>query len=283
MVNTQHRAKKRFGQHFLADPMVVQNIVCAIHPRQNEHMVEIGPGLGVLTEALLPLVGILEAVELDRDLAPKLKTRFLPLGNFILHAGDALKFDFSALRRGSEKLRVVGNLPYNISTPLLFHLFAQIESIKDMHFMLQKEVVDRLCATPNQSAYGRLSVMAQYFCQCESLLYVPPTAFSPPPKVDSAVLRLTPHEQRPCLIGNGTPESIEEFSRFVALAFSQRRKTLRNTLKSVLNAEEFESCGIDPGRRAETLSLQEFACLYGMGQERGRKADTQTVAAKTYG
>ena len=257
MPELSHRTKKRFGQHFLADPMIVQSIVYAIHPQRDDRIVEIGPGMGVLTEALLPLSGTLDAIELDRDLAPKLNTHYLPLGNFTLHANDALKFDFAALCKGGEKLRVVGNLPYNISTPLLFHLFDQIESIKDMHFMLQKEVVDRLCASPNQSDYGRLSVMAQYYCQCENLLAVPPSAFSPPPKVDSAVIRLTPHAKRPVTLDN-----VEDFSRFVALAFSQRRKTLRNTLKSLLDSNDFESCGVDQARRAETLNLQEFACLY---------------------
>ncbi|WP_455212070.1 16S rRNA (adenine(1518)-N(6)/adenine(1519)-N(6))-dimethyltransferase RsmA, partial [Kaarinaea lacus] len=219
----QHRPRKRFGQHFLKDFTVVQHIIAAINPRNNEHIVEIGPGLGVLTERLLPLVAKLDAVELDRDLIPKLQATYLPLGNFAIHSADALKFDFCALAVGEDKLRIVGNLPYNISTPLIFHLIDQMKCIHDMHFMLQKEVVDRLAAQPNSGDYGKLSVMIQYHCAVQSLFNVPPDAFSPPPKVDSSIVRLTPHVTPPVHI-----KDLAVFEKLVSTAFAQRRKTLRN-------------------------------------------------------
>ena len=251
-----HRPRKRFGQHFLKDFAIVQRIVTAIDPHPDEHIVEIGPGLGVLTEKLLPLVNQLDAVELDRDLIPKLQATYLPLGNFAIHSADALRFDFCALKAGNEKLRIVGNLPYNISTPLIFHLIDQIHCVQDMHFMLQKEVVDRLAAQPNSSDYGKLSVMIQYHCRVESLFNVPPDAFSPPPKVDSAIVRLMPHPTPPVQI-----KDLAIFEKLVSSAFAQRRKTLRNNLKDWISNEQWQASGIDPQRRAETLSLAEFARL----------------------
>jgi 16S rRNA (adenine1518-N6/adenine1519-N6)-dimethyltransferase len=255
-MTNQHRPRKRFGQHFLRDFSVVQRIVAAIEPDKNDHVVEIGPGLGVLTEKLLPLVDKLDAVELDRDLIPKLQATYLPLGNFAIYSADALQFDFCTLVVRDEKLRIVGNLPYNISTPLIFHLIDRIHCVKDMHFMLQKEVVDRLAALPNCSDYGKLSVMIQYHCEVHSLFNVPPDAFTPPPKVDSSIVRLIPHQTPPVDVKDFTL-----FEKLVSAAFAQRRKTLRNTLKDWLSEQQWQAAGIDPQRRAETLSLEEFARL----------------------
>ncbi|HEC19831.1 MAG TPA: 16S rRNA (adenine(1518)-N(6)/adenine(1519)-N(6))-dimethyltransferase RsmA [Gammaproteobacteria bacterium] len=251
-----HRARKRFGQNFLTDPQVVADIVAAISPQQDDHLVEIGPGLGVLTEALLPCVGAMDVVELDRDIIPKLERHCRGRGELRIHQADALKFDFAALAGDGRALRIVGNLPYNISTPLMFHLLSIHEHIKDMHFMLQKEVVDRLAATPGSKHYGRLGVMMQYHCAVEALLDVPPQAFSPAPKVNSAVVRLTPYVEPPVAV-----DDVAFLEQVVTQAFSQRRKTLRNTLKPLLNAEQMQMLGIDPTCRAETLSLAEFARL----------------------
>ncbi len=248
-----HRPRKRFGQNFLHDPGVIDRIVRAIDPWPGQRLVEIGPGLGAITGPLLEAVEQMDAVELDRDLVPKLANRF---GEHLhLHNADALKFDFSQLANG-ERLRVVGNLPYNISTPLIFRLLEQSDSVQDMHFMLQKEVVDRLSAAPGGGDYGRLSVMVQQRCRVEHLFNVPPGAFHPPPKVDSAIVRLVPYPEPPVPVAEPAV-----FARIVAKAFSQRRKTLRNTLKGELDAETIEACGIDPIRRAETLSVEEFGRL----------------------
>jgi 16S rRNA (adenine1518-N6/adenine1519-N6)-dimethyltransferase len=256
----QHRARKRFGQNFLTDPYVVAGIVAAISPQKDDHIVEIGPGLGVLTESLLPCVTAMDAVELDRDIIPKLKEHCDSLsgrhGKLHIHEADALKFDFASLAADGRPLRIVGNLPYNISTPLMFHLLSLHTLIHDMHFMLQKEVVARLAAVPVNKDYGRLSVMMQYHCKVESLMDVPPEAFTPAPKVNSAVVRLVPYSEQPVRVDN-----VNRLEKLVTQAFSQRRKTLRNTLKPMLSAEQMESVGIDPKRRAETLSLAEFATL----------------------
>jgi len=268
-----HRARKRFGQHFLVDPVIVQQIVQVIHPKAGDHLVEIGPGLGVLTELLVPHVWQLDAVELDRDIIPKLKNKLRSFNNLQIHSADALTFDFCELMQQSAKpqqpLRVVGNLPYNISTPLIFHLIEQIECIADLHFMLQKEVVDRMVAQPNHSAYGKLSVMLQYHCQAEKCFDVPPSAFSPPPKVESSVVRLIPHQQPPVAVG-----CFADFSSLVSAAFAQRRKTLRNNLKGMLSESQITAANIDPQRRAETLSLQEFAALsHLISSQVGREPD----------
>jgi len=252
----KHRPRKRFGQNFLHDQNIIRGIVAAIHPQEGEHLVEIGPGLGALTTPLLGASGRLEVVELDRDLIPHLEEQFAGAGELIIHNTDALKFDFCSLAPEGGKLRVVGNLPYNISTPLIFHLIEQAHCIRDMHFMLQKEVVERLAAAPGCGDYGRLSVMVQYHCRVEKLFNVPPGAFHPPPKVDSAIVRLTPYADKPI-----TVKDEASLSRLVAQAFNQRRKTLRNNLKPLLDVATIESLGIDPGRRPETLSLQEFALL----------------------
>jgi 16S rRNA (adenine1518-N6/adenine1519-N6)-dimethyltransferase len=250
-----HRARKRFGQNFLHDANVIHRIVNAVNPQPGERVVEIGPGLGAITQHLLDAAGSLDVVELDRDLVARLEKNFAGR-NLSIHSGDALRFDFCALTRPAEKLRIVGNLPYNISTPLLFHLMDQLSCIKDIHCMLQKEVVERMAAEPGTDDYGRLSIMIQYHCEVANLFNVGPESFSPAPKVESAVARLRPHAQKPVSV---IDETI--FSKVVAQAFSQRRKTLRNALKLWLSAEEMESLGIDPIRRPETLSLKEFAAL----------------------
>jgi 16S rRNA (adenine1518-N6/adenine1519-N6)-dimethyltransferase len=251
-----HRARKRFGQHFLQDNNVVTRIVAAINPQADDHIVEIGPGLGVLTEALLSCVPAMDAVELDRDIIPLLVKRCEKLGSLTLHEADALRFDFKTLAEDKRPLRIVGNLPYNISTPLMFHLIESSQVVRDMHFMLQKEVVNRLAAKPGNKDYGRLSVMMQFRCQVDSLFDVPPESFDPPPKVNSAVVRLVPHSKPPANVSD-----TKILEKVVTQAFSQRRKTLRNTLKPLMSAEKIEALGIDPVRRAETLSLAEFAVL----------------------
>lgn len=248
-----HKPRKRFGQNFLHDNNVIQRIVNNINPRQGDHIVEIGPGEGALTELVLDKIGAMDVVELDRDLIPLLKIRFVLNDGLSIHQADALKFDFCSLQTDEKKLRIIGNLPYNISTPLLFHLFDNNHCIEDMHFMLQKEVVDRMVANPGDSAYGRLSIMLQYFCHAEYVFTVKPGAFRPAPKVDSAIVRLVPHEKPPVEINN-----FEEFSKIVNHSFTQRRKTLRNILKGKLDAEQIEALGIEPTIRPERLSLKDF-------------------------
>ena len=249
-----HKPRKRFGQNFLTDERVVHSIVSAISPHSDEQLVEIGPGLGALTRWLLQECGRLDVVELDRNLVEMLRTKFAAEKKLHIHSGDALKFDFSSLVDGG-RLRVIGNLPYNISTPLLFHLFEQSVCIKDMHFMLQKEVVERLCAEPGTKEYGRLSVMARYYCDMEPLMDVYPESFHPQPKIISSVIRLVPHDKKPVSV---TPDIL---NRVVAAAFSQRRKTLRNALGTLFTASEIESLGIDPSIRAERLSLANYGLL----------------------
>ena len=251
-----HRPRKRFGQNFLHDPGIVQRIVQAIAPQAGDNLVEIGPGQGAITVELLPLVQRMHAVELDRDLVGPLADRCADLGELVIHNRDALKFDFSTLTTPQTQLRVVGNLPYNISTPLLFHLLEQSAHIKDMHFMLQKEVVERMAAGPGGKTYGRLSVMLQARAQVTTLFHIGPGAFNPPPKVDSAFARLQPWDSPPYRI-----DDREVFNRVVSQAFSQRRKTLRNSLRQLLTAEQIAAAGLDPSTRAEQLSVADFANL----------------------
>ena len=248
-----HKPRKRFGQNFLHDKMVIQRIVNSINPRQGDHMVEIGPGEGALTELVLDKIGAMDVVELDRDLIPLLKIRFVINDGLTIHQADALKFDFCQLQQDDKKIRIIGNLPYNISTPLLFHLFDNRHCIQDMHFMLQKEVVDRIVAKPGDAAYGRLGIMMQYFCRSEYVFTVKPGAFRPAPKVDSAIVRLIPHETPPVNI-----DDFDEFSKIVNFSFTQRRKTLRNILKGKLEISQIEALGIEPTIRPERLSLEDF-------------------------
>lgn len=250
-----HRPKKRFGQHFLHDRGVIARIVAALAPHAGDHIVEIGPGRGALTHELAKTVSHFDAVELDRDLLGHLQAT-IPADKLSLHAADALTFDFGKLVQQGRKLRLVGNLPYNISTPLLFHLLDQAGCIGDMLFMLQKEVVDRLSAAPGGKDYGRLSVMIQYRCRVEKLFDVAPGAFTPPPKVDSAVVRLAPYAKPPVVVNDEA-----RFAQVVRAAFASRRKTLRNNMKGLMVADEMIKRGIDPTRRAETLTLVEFAAL----------------------
>ncbi|KAB7622916.1 16S rRNA (adenine(1518)-N(6)/adenine(1519)-N(6))-dimethyltransferase RsmA [Alkalilimnicola sp. S0819] len=249
-----HQPRKRFGQNFLHDPRVIDNIIRAIAPAPGEPLVEIGPGQGALTWALLEAAGELDVVELDRDLVAALRRLDKP--GLRIHEADALRFDFTALRRDERPLRLVGNLPYNISTPLIFHLLDQASAIADMHFMLQKEVVDRMAAPPGDGTYGRLSVMVQYRCRVEPLFDIPPGAFRPAPKVVSTVVRLHPYREPPL---RAADEDL--FARIVSQAFGQRRKTLRNCLKSLVSAETIEAAGLAPHSRAETLSVADYVRL----------------------
>ncbi|MCJ8170289.1 16S rRNA (adenine(1518)-N(6)/adenine(1519)-N(6))-dimethyltransferase RsmA [Atopomonas sediminilitoris] len=252
----QHRARKRFGQNFLHDAGVIHRILRAIGAKQGDHLVEIGPGQGAITEGLVGSEARVDVIELDQDLLPLLTLKFGLKDNFALHSGDAMKFDFASLSTTPASLRVVGNLPYNISTPLIFHLLSYSGLIRDMHFMLQKEVVKRMAASPGGGDWGRLSIMVQYYCDVEYLFTVGPGAFNPAPKVDSAIVRLTPHATLPHPAKN--PTLLEDVVRE---AFNQRRKTLRNTLKSLLSAADIEACDIDPGLRPEQLSLAQFVAL----------------------
>lgn len=253
----EHQARKRFGQNFLIDERVIERIVQAIAPAPSDNLVEIGPGQGAITGLLLERCPRLNVVELDRDLIPRLQASFASYPELNIHAADALKFDFATLARPDTPLRVVGNLPYNISTPLIFHLLKYRGLICDMHFMLQKEVVERMAATPGDKDYGRLSIMCQYHCEVEFLFEVGPHCFKPAPKVDSAIVRLTPRSQPEIEAQN--PKILDAV---VKTAFQQRRKTLRNALKHVVeNEQDFEVCQIDPGRRPETLSVSDYVRL----------------------
>ena len=262
----KHRARKRFGQNFLTDESAIAAIVAAINPAQGESLVEIGPGLGALTRPLLAAAGHLHAIEIDRDLAHALQQEFG--ARLDLHTGDVLQFDFAALGEG---LRVIGNLPYNISTPLLFHLADCAERIRDIHVMLQKEVVERMVAAPGDSNFGRLSVMLQYRFEMEKLLDVPATSFDPVPKVDSAVIRLTPLHPRHCVARDQA-----QLARVVAAAFSQRRKTLRNSLRGLIAAPAFDALGIAPTARAQELSVAQFVALADHLTECAKKSAEQT-------
>ena len=248
-----HRARKRFGQNFLEDTGVINSIVRAIHPLPADHLVEIGPGKGALTELLSASACRLDVVELDRDLVPGLLAAFSVNPRFRLHSADALAFDFAALAQDAIPLRVVGNLPYNISTPLIFRLLENTAIIRDMHFMLQLEVVDRLAAKPGGKDWGRLGIMAQYLCAVDKLFEVPPEAFNPRPRVQSAIVRLTPWRESPW-----PPCDAALLRQVVQTAFGQRRKTLRNNLKGLIDTGRLEALGIDPGARAETLELRQF-------------------------
>ena len=251
----RHVTKKRFGQHFLHDPAILRRIVQAIAPQRGQRVIEIGPGDGALTLPLLRELGQLTVIELDRDLVPRLRAAASGVGELEIINADVLTVDFSALA-AAGKLRIVGNLPYNISSPILFHCIDHIDAIDDMHFMLQKEVVERMAAVPGSKVYGRLSVMLQLVCRVDPLLNVPPGAFRPPPKVDSAVVRMTPRPlaERPVVDG-------ALVARVVKAAFGQRRKTLSNALSGVATMDRIVAAGIDPRTRAEQLPPAAFVAL----------------------
>jgi 16S rRNA (adenine1518-N6/adenine1519-N6)-dimethyltransferase len=289
-----HKARKRFGQNFLQDRAIIERIIDAISPDKQQHLVEIGPGKGALTDYIVQSGCRVDVIELDRDLVPYLEEKYSSAETFKIHSADALQFNICTLiepaaplinspavsstisptansainSTESNKIRLVGNLPYNISTPLIFHLLEQIECISDMHFMLQKEVVERLTAQPGTKQYGRLSILVQYLCQTESLFFVPPGAFNTAPKVDSAIIRLIPYassyaspytNNRP---DPGFGETATTDLVYIAKnAFAQRRKTLRNNLRGILSEEQIKQCSIEPSRRAETLSIEEFVRL----------------------
>lgn len=246
-------ARKRFGQHFLHDPTVLENIVAAIGPQASDRLVEIGPGRGALTRLLLEAGGgSLDTIEIDRDLSALLRTELHAQPRFALHEVDALKFDYTQLaRERGGRLRVVGNLPYNISTPLLFHLLEHATAIEDLHIMLQREVIARMAAQPDEDDYGRLTIMLAPLVTIERLFDVGPGAFKPAPRVWSSVARLT---VRPEPLFTVSPH----FGKVVAAAFSHRRKTLRNSLRGLVSLEQIQSCGLDPGARPETFAPQAF-------------------------
>lgn len=251
-----HVARKRFGQNFLQDKQVIQRIVDAISPLPEQHLVEIGPGQGALTLPVLKKAGELDVIEIDRDLIPPLKARCAEKGKLTVYQADVLDFDFSFLAKDGRPLRVIGNLPYNISTPLIFHLLQFASQITDMHFMLQKEVVDRLAARPGNSTYGRLSIMVQYRCQVMSLFNVDPHAFHPQPQVDSSIVRLIPYRELPY-----KAHDFAHFASVVKAAFAHRRKTLRNCLKDLATDADWERMDMDSHLRPEQLSLAEYVKL----------------------
>ena len=247
------KAKKHFGQNFLHDAFILQRIADLIHPELNQDFIEIGPGLGALTDFIDKRVQHLTLVEIDRDLVRELKIKYLDDDKVTLIEGDALKFKIKSAT--DAPIRLVGNLPYNISTPLLFHFFNQLSLITDMHFLLQKEVVLRLCAQPGCKQYGRLSIMAQYYCHCDNLLAVPPTAFHPEPKVDSAVVRLTQKKiEQPA-------KDVAQLENVVREAFNHRRKTISNGLKNIVTQEQLFELGIDPKARPENLTVAQFVAI----------------------
>lgn len=251
-----HQARKRFGQNFLHDPGVIERIVRAIHPKPEDTLVEIGPGLGAITEEVLAVNPRLQVVELDRDLIPVLRTKFFNYPEFRIHEADALTFDFGQLVEPGQRLRIIGNLPYNISTPLIFHLLAHAGTVQDMHFMLQKEVVQRMAAVSGDNNYGRLGIMTQYFCKVQPLFEVGPGAFRPAPKVDSAIVRLVPHETLP-----HPTKDLATLQAVVRTAFNARRKTLRKALGSLVTVEQMQSLGINDGLRPENLSLADYVAI----------------------
>jgi 16S rRNA (adenine1518-N6/adenine1519-N6)-dimethyltransferase len=250
---SQHKARKRFGQNFLIDHGVIRDIVRSIHPHKDDQIVEIGPGKGAITQLLADSCDNISVIELDRDLVPWLKVKFEHHPHFQLFQADALQFDFAQLIKNDQPIRIVGNLPYNISTPLIFHLLTYSTRVRDMHFMLQKEVVKRMAAQAGDSAYGRLGIMVQYYCAVENLFEVPPGAFDPAPKVDSAIVRLIPHAQLPYVANN-----IKTLETLVNVAFQQRRKTLRNSLKQLLTPEQIESLPVDLTLRPENITLAQY-------------------------
>ena len=268
-VTQGHRARKRFGQNFLNDQYIISQIVTAINPHDDENLVEIGPGLGAITEPVAGMTNHLNVVELDKDLVSRLESHPTLSDKLSVYQADALKFDFAQLiKDDGKKMKVFGNLPYNISTPLLFHLFEYADNIESMHFMLQKEVVKRMTAEPGSKAFGRLTVMTQYYCDTMPVVEVPPDCFDPPPKVDSAVIRLIPKPQ-----SARTVKDIKKLNQVCLEAFNQRRKTLRNCLKNLISAEQIESLGIDAGLRPEYLTLDNFIALANLLETSAEKSE----------
>ena len=253
-----HTARKRFGQNFLVSDGVIRKIVDAVAPRAGDTVVEIGPGLGALTDPLLERIDHLHVVEIDRDLIARLQQRFPP-ERLSIHQGDALEFDFGRLK-GAGPLKIVGNLPYNISSPLLFHLVPFATLVHEMHFMLQKEVVDRMVANPGSKDFGRLSVMLQYRYHMERLFIVPPGSFNPPPKVDSAIVRMIPVDFSR-VRADAIASDPALFARVVTAAFSQRRKMLRNTLRDFISEADLAALGITPTARAEDIAVADYVRL----------------------
>ncbi|GLP97343.1 16S rRNA (adenine(1518)-N(6)/adenine(1519)-N(6))-dimethyltransferase RsmA [Paraferrimonas sedimenticola] len=262
-VHLGHHARKRFGQNFLNDDAIIGRIVAAISPDNDHTMVEIGPGLGAITEPVAEKIDCLNVVELDKDLVARLTSHPFLGPKLNIHQGDALKFDFGQLVEEGKSMKVFGNLPYNISTPLMFHLFEYAEHIENMHFMLQKEVVLRLSAAPGTKAYGRLTVMAQYHCQVIPVLEVPPGSFVPPPKVDSAVVRLVPYKDNPhpC-------QDLAKLHHVTSTAFNMRRKTLRNNLKKLFSDEDFTQLGVDATLRPEQITVAQYVALANLLSQR---------------
>ncbi|OHX13387.1 16S rRNA (adenine(1518)-N(6)/adenine(1519)-N(6))-dimethyltransferase RsmA [Chromobacterium sphagni] len=261
---SKHIPRKRFGQNFLQDAGVIASIVHAVNPQPDDIVVEIGPGLGAITKPLLSRLQHLHVVEIDRDIIERLKAEHPP-AKLTIHAGDALAFDFGSV--SERPMKIVGNLPYNISTPLLFHLASYGNRVLDMHFMLQKEVIERMVAEPSTADYGRLTVMLQYRFEMETILFVPPEAFWPPPKVDSAVVRMIP---APGARGVARDEGLLE--KLVSQAFAQRRKTLRNNLKGLADVADLEALGIDPGLRPENLAVEDYVRLANQLSDKGIKS-----------
>jgi len=254
-VKSRH-AKKRYGQHFLHDPGTIDRIVEAIAPQPGERIVEIGPGRGAITAPILERTGVIDVVEIDADVVPELQARCAGRGELRTHLADALEFDLRTLRGDGPRLRLIGNLPYNVSTPLLFHFVEQLDAIADMHFMLQREVVARMAARPDTDDYGRLTVTLAPHVAVQPLFDIRPGAFQPPPQVVSTFFALRPHGQAP--FDTGAPGA---FARVVAAAFGKRRKTLRNALRGLLEPEQIAAAGVDPGARAETLTPAQFGAL----------------------
>ena len=252
-----HKARKRFGQNFLTDQKIIQKIIKSVYAKPEDRLIEIGPGQGALTKHLIETCPQLQVIELDKDLMPILLAQFAKYPDFKIHQEDALQCDFNRfILHDKQQLRIVGNLPYNISTPLIFHLLSYQNQIQDMHFMLQKEVVNRLAAQAGEKNYGRLSVMVQYYCQVEKLFLVPPECFNPAPKVESAVVRLQPYVAPPYIAND-----MNHFSQLVNIAFQQRRKTLRNTLKQLIDTDVIQTLTIDTSLRPENLSVKDYVDL----------------------
>lgn len=258
-----HQPRKRFGQNFLTDTHVIEHIVAAFMPQPGQQIIEIGPGLGALTAQLLPIIKKLQVIELDRDIIPKLREKCETLidkpDDLTIYNEDVLKFDFNTFDT-ARPLRIIGNLPYNISTPLIFLLLGHAINIEDMYFMLQKEVVDRMIAKPGNKQYGRLSVMTQYYCEVNKLFDVDASSFTPPPKVQSAFVQLRPYSILPVVA-----KDEKQLKNIVTLAFSQRRKTLRNSLRDVLDEQSIIELGINPAVRAENLSIEQFVAISNSG------------------